>query len=179
MFSTEQGSGEPEPPAVSEMKTKIITDLEKRFSEEKDAFMRRNKASYLDPRFHRLIRLKEEQRRQVKVALLEEMKQVNVAGGTCSEAAAKQPRDDQQPAEKTALTAMGCLFGDTYCTDRPGHQSAASKRDVDVRTRVSDTCSTKSSHVVELWEKPSHRPDDKEITFHRRILSPTFPLLGI
>lgn len=56
--------GKPEPPAVSEMKTKIITDLEKRYSEEKDAFMLLNKASYLDPRFHRLIHLKEEQRRR-------------------------------------------------------------------------------------------------------------------
>ena len=39
----------------------------------------------------------------MQVAILEEMKQ-NVAG---SEAAAGQPHD-QQPAEKTALAAMGC-----------------------------------------------------------------------
>lgn len=109
---------EPEPPALSEMKTKIVTDLEKRYSVEKGAFMLLNKASYLDPRFHRLVHLKEEQRRQVQVAILEEMKQANVAGGTGSEAAAGQPRD-QQLAEKTALSAMGCLFGDTYCTDSP------------------------------------------------------------
>lgn len=101
---------EPEPPALSEMKTKTVTDLEKRYSLEKDAFMLLNKASYLDPRFHRLVHLKEEQRRQVTT--LEEMKQVNVAGGTGSEAAAGQPRD-QQPAEKTVLSAMSCLFGDT------------------------------------------------------------------
>lgn len=114
-----------EPPALSEMKTKIVADLEKRYSVEKGAFMLLNKASYLDPRFHRLVHLKEEQqRRQVQVAILEEMKKqvVNVAlaGGTGSEAAAGQPRD-QQPAEnlKNALSAMGCLFGDTYCTDSP------------------------------------------------------------
>lgn len=77
-----------------------------------------NKASYLDPRFHRLVHLKEEQRRQVQVAILEEMKQVNVAGDTGSMAAAGQPRD-QKPAEKTALSAMSCLFGETYCTDSP------------------------------------------------------------
>ncbi|ROL44116.1 Zinc finger BED domain-containing protein 1 [Anabarilius grahami] len=100
------------------MKTKIVTDLEKRYSVEKGAFMLLNKASYPDPRFHRLVHLKEEQRWQVQVAILEEMKQANVAGGTGSEAAAGQPRD-QQPAEKTALSAMGCLFGDTYCTDSP------------------------------------------------------------
>ncbi|CAM4671911.1 unnamed protein product [Leuciscus chuanchicus] len=100
---------EPEPPALSEMKTKIVTDLEKHYNEEKGASMLLNKASYLDPHFHRLVHLKEEQRRQVQVAILEEMKQVNVAGGTGSEAAAGQPRD-QQPTEKTALSAMGCLF---------------------------------------------------------------------
>ena len=102
-----------EPPALSEMKTKIITDLEKRYSEGNYAFMLLNKASYLDPRFHRLIHLKEEQRQQVQVAILEELKPV--AG---SEAAAEQPRD-QQPTEKTAFTAMGNLFGDTY-TNSPG-----------------------------------------------------------
>ena len=64
-----QTPDEPEPPAWSEMKTKIITDLKKRYSEGNDAFMLLNKASYLDPRFHRLIHLKEEQRRQVQVAL--------------------------------------------------------------------------------------------------------------
>lgn len=79
--------------------------MEKRYSEEKDAFKLLNKASYLDPGFHGLIHLKEQQ-----VALLEEMKPVNVAGS--------EPRD-QQPAEKTASTAVGCLFGDTSCRDNP------------------------------------------------------------
>ena len=100
------------------MKKRIITDLEKRYSEEKGAFMLLNKASYLDPHFHRLVHLKEEQRRQVQVAIMEEMKQVNVAGGTGSEAGAGQPRD-HQPAEKTALTANCYLFRDMYCTDSP------------------------------------------------------------
>nr|XP_055036325.1 uncharacterized protein LOC129423854 isoform X1 [Misgurnus anguillicaudatus] len=62
---------EPEPPALSEMKIKIVTDLEKRYSVEKGAFMLLKKASYLDPRFHRLVHLKEEQRRQVQAAILE------------------------------------------------------------------------------------------------------------
>lgn len=84
------------------MKTKTITDVEKRYSEEKDAFKLLNKASYLDPGFHGLIHLKEQQ-----VALLEEMKPVNVAGS--------EPCD-QQAAEKTAV---GCLFGDTSCRDSP------------------------------------------------------------
>ncbi|KAL7391643.1 hypothetical protein ABVT39_011914 [Epinephelus coioides] len=62
---------EPEPPALTEMKTKIITDLEKQYSSEKDAFMLLNKASYPDPCFHRLVHLKEEQKQEVKVAILE------------------------------------------------------------------------------------------------------------
>lgn len=82
----------------------------------------------------RLVHLKEEQKREVQVTILEETKQVNVAGGTGSETepGAGQPRD-QQTAGKTALTAMGDLFGDPYCTDRPDQDNlAASKRDVDV-----------------------------------------------
>ena len=102
----------------------------------------------------------------MQVAILEEMKQ-NVAG---SEAAAGPPHD-QQPAEKTALTAMGCLFGETYCTDSPDQDiNLLVQREMSMYEQESPiqclqvTCSTKSSHVVEnfgVWEIPSRRPDGK------------------
>lgn len=57
------------------------------------------------------------------MAVLEEMKQVNEAVGTGSETEpdAGQPRD-LQTARKT--TAMGELFRETYCMDRPDQDNA-------------------------------------------------------
>lgn len=82
------------------MKTKIITDLEKRYSEEKGAFMLLNKASYMDPCFHRLIHLKQDQKREVQVATLGERKNVNVA-------AARGTGCDTEPSASAGPTLNG------------------------------------------------------------------------
>ncbi|XP_054458167.1 E3 SUMO-protein ligase ZBED1-like [Anoplopoma fimbria] len=106
---------EEEPPALLEMKAKIATDLKKRYGEERVARRLLNKASYLDPRFHQLRHLEEDQKRQVHLAVLEEMK-ANVGGGR--DEAPERPRE-QQP--KSALTAMESLFGGV-CDTRPNQE---------------------------------------------------------
>ena len=60
-----------DPPAIKEMKTKIATDLKKRYCPDKDdTFMLFNTASYLDPRFLSLVHLEHEQ----KVAVHDKVK---------------------------------------------------------------------------------------------------------
>lgn len=154
---------EPEPHALSGMKTKIITD-------------------------HRLVHLKEEQRWEVQVAILEEMKQVNVAGGTGSEISARQPCD-RQTAGKTPLTAMGDLFGDTYCTDSPESEQNISlllQREMSMYEQESPIPaqqnplmwwktlgSGKYPHVAQMAKKYLPSPDPQ------CALSASFPLPGI
>ena len=106
---------EEEPPALLEMKAKIATDLKKRYGEERVARRLLNKASYLDPRFHQLRHLEEDQKRQVHLAVLEEMK-ANVGGGR--DEAPERPREQQT---KSALTAMESLFGGV-CDTRPNQE---------------------------------------------------------
>ena len=55
------------------MRAKITTDLQKRYGEERQAFLLLNKASYLDPRFHRLVHLNEEKKKEVRTAIEREM----------------------------------------------------------------------------------------------------------
>lgn len=55
-----------DPTAVREMKTRISTDLGRRYSQDRDAFMLLNTASYLDPRFHRLIHLERDQQQEIR-----------------------------------------------------------------------------------------------------------------
>ena len=61
------------PAEINEMKTKISTDLEKQYSPDKDALMLLNTASYLDPRFHRLINLERSQQQAVRKKVKEEL----------------------------------------------------------------------------------------------------------
>ncbi|CAK6984745.1 zinc finger BED domain-containing protein 1-like, partial [Scomber scombrus] len=95
--------------ALNDMKTKISADLEKRYSHIKDAFMLLNTASYLDPRFHRLIHLARDQQQEVRDKVHREMSLIaedeEQGAGTATET---------QHSEKTALSAMGSLFGDVY-----------------------------------------------------------------
>ncbi|CAK6965266.1 hypothetical protein D5F01_LYC10977 [Scomber scombrus] len=100
--------------ALNDMKTKISADLEKRYSHIKDAFMLLITASYLDPRFHRLIHLARYQQQEVRdkvhrekslIAEDEEHVEDEEGAGTATET---------QHSEKTALSAMGSLFGDVY-----------------------------------------------------------------
>ncbi|KAM4584791.1 E3 SUMO-protein ligase ZBED1-like [Odontesthes bonariensis] len=108
-------TSEGEPTALLEMKARIAADLGKRYGEEQGPHILLNKASYLDPRFHQLHHLEEDQKRQVHLAVLEEMKEANVGGG---DEAAERPRE-QQP--KSALSAMESLFGG-MCDTRPQNQ---------------------------------------------------------
>ncbi|KAK7157104.1 hypothetical protein R3I94_007001 [Phoxinus phoxinus] len=90
------------------MKTKIKTDLYNRYSRDKDAFKLLNTASYLDPRFHRLIHLERDLRQEVREKTKAEISQLPVF----AERAAMATGITRQ--EKTALSAMGDLFGDVY-----------------------------------------------------------------
>lgn len=167
----------PEPPALTEMKTKIITDLEKRY-----------KASYLDPCFHCLVHLKEEQKRDVQVTILEEMKQVNVEEGTGSETkpGAGQPRD-QQTAGKTALTAMGDLFRDTYCTDRPDQDNTRQfQKEMSMYEQESPipaqqilSCGGKPRAPGDTLTSPKWQRNIFPSLDPQCILNTSFPLLGI
>ncbi|KAK7176491.1 hypothetical protein R3I93_000658 [Phoxinus phoxinus] len=97
-----------DPAALNEMKTKIKTDLYNRYSRDKDAFKLLNTASYLDPRFHRLIHLERDQRQEVREKIKAEISQLPVF----AERAAMGMGITRH--EKTALSAMGDLFGDVY-----------------------------------------------------------------
>lgn len=89
------------------------------------------------------------------MAILEEMKQVNVAGGTDSEISARQPCD-RQTAGKTPLTAMGDLFGDA--------DSPESEQNISLLLRP---------HVAQMAKKYLPSPDPQ------CALSASFPLPGI
>ena len=54
------------PAGLRQMKTMLSTDLKARYGPNKDAFLLLNTASYLDPRFHRLVRLEQESRQAVR-----------------------------------------------------------------------------------------------------------------
>ncbi|XP_056116949.1 E3 SUMO-protein ligase ZBED1-like [Rhinichthys klamathensis goyatoka] len=95
-----------DPAALKEMKTKIKTDLYNRYSQDKDAFKLLNTASYLDPRFHRLIHLERDQRQEVREKIKGEISQLPVFAERAAMAITRR--------EKTALSAMGDLFGDVY-----------------------------------------------------------------
>ncbi|KAI7801081.1 putative zinc finger BED domain-containing protein 1-like, partial [Triplophysa rosa] len=94
--------------AVKEMKMKIAGDLQSRYLNEKQAFMLLNTASYLDPRFHRLNHLPEEQKTQVWAKILSEL--TTIMEESKSECADVQP----DARKKTALSAMGNLFDGVY-----------------------------------------------------------------
>ncbi|XP_073730758.1 E3 SUMO-protein ligase ZBED1-like [Misgurnus anguillicaudatus] len=96
--------------AVKEMKMKIAADLQGRYPNEKQAFMLLNTASYLDPRFHRLNHLPEEQKKQVRAKILSELTTIMEEAKNERTDAVKQP----DARKKTALSAMGNLFDDVY-----------------------------------------------------------------
>ncbi|KAJ8333934.1 hypothetical protein SKAU_G00412530 [Synaphobranchus kaupii] len=58
-----------DPNSIKEMKSKIVTDLAKRYNEEKRAFLLLNTASYLDPRLIRFIHLTEDQKNKQEMAM--------------------------------------------------------------------------------------------------------------
>uniref|UniRef100_A0A8C9Z4Z2 BED-type domain-containing protein n=1 Tax=Sander lucioperca TaxID=283035 RepID=A0A8C9Z4Z2_SANLU len=110
-----------DPAALNEMKTKIKTDLYNRYSPDKDAFKLLNTSSYLDPRFHRLIHLERDQWQEVWEKIKGEISQLPVF----AERAAMATGITHQ--EKTALSAMGDLFGDVY---RKGGDASGGPLDV-------------------------------------------------
>ncbi|XP_076581873.1 E3 SUMO-protein ligase ZBED1-like [Chaetodon auriga] len=95
-----------DPQALNDMKTKISADLEKRYSHTKDAFMLLNSASYLDPRFHRLIHLTGEQQQEVHDKVHREMRLI---------AEDEEHAENEEGAgDGTPLGAMGSLLGNVY-----------------------------------------------------------------
>ena len=109
-----------DPPAIQEMKTKISVDLKKRYCSDKDdTFMLLNTASYLDPRFHSLVHLEPNQKDAVREKVKRELLQLVELEEPNATAEAAEPvpgpsRPDNPPAKKTALSAMGELFGNLY-----------------------------------------------------------------
>ncbi|MGH0135212.1 UNVERIFIED_CONTAM: hypothetical protein FKN15_061001 [Acipenser sinensis] len=64
-------------PVIKEMKNKIYSDLSLRYDKEErqSTFMLLNKMSFFDPRFHRLIHLSEQEKRQVQEEIQTEVRQ--------------------------------------------------------------------------------------------------------
>ncbi|XP_048124800.1 E3 SUMO-protein ligase ZBED1-like [Alosa alosa] len=104
-----------DPAGVKEMKT-MSTDLKARYGPDKDALLLLNTASYLDPRFHRLVHLEQESRQAVRDKVQRELAEVSEETGE-----EEGPGQDEnattreQRKEKNTLSAMGDLFGDVYC----------------------------------------------------------------
>ncbi|KAI7814510.1 putative zinc finger BED domain-containing protein 1-like [Triplophysa rosa] len=97
--------------AVKEMKMKIAADLQSRYPNEKQAFMLLNTASYLDPRFHRLNHLPEEQKTQVRAKILSEL--------TTIMEESKSERADVHPDAKKRLRCLPWATCSTAYTVRP------------------------------------------------------------
>ncbi|XP_049926278.1 E3 SUMO-protein ligase ZBED1-like [Epinephelus moara] len=99
----------------------MSTDLKARYGPAKDAFFLLNTASYLDPRFHRLVHLEQESRQAVQDKVQRELAELSEETGREEgqeeNATATEP---QQRKEKNALSAMGDLFGDVYCQNSAG-----------------------------------------------------------
>lgn len=102
------------PAALNEMKSKMSTDLKKRYGDDKDAFMLLNTASYLDPRFHRLIHLGRDQRQEVRERVKRELMLIAAEKGEGVEEEAAMVVTERQHQEKSAIGVMGNLFGDVY-----------------------------------------------------------------
>lgn len=92
------------------MKTKISDILAKRYGQDKDAFRLLNSATYLDPRFHRLVHLTRDQQQELR----EKVKKELIAIAEQKEGHGGNEAADCQYQDKTALSAMGDLFGDIY-----------------------------------------------------------------
>lgn len=69
-----------------------------------------NSASYLDPRFHRLVHLTRDQQQELR----EKVKKELIAIAEQKEGHGGNEAADCQYQDKTALSAMGDLFGDIY-----------------------------------------------------------------
>ncbi|XP_041954210.1 E3 SUMO-protein ligase ZBED1-like [Alosa sapidissima] len=103
------------------MKTMMSTDLKARYGPDKDAFLLLNTASYLDPRFHRLVHLEQESRQAVRDKVQRELAKVSEeTGGEEGPGQDENARTREQRKEKNALSAMGDLFGDVYCQNLAG-----------------------------------------------------------
>nr|XP_033488191.1 zinc finger BED domain-containing protein 1-like [Epinephelus lanceolatus] len=110
-----------DPAALKEMKSMISTDLKARYGPDKDAFFLLNTASYLDPRFHRLVHLEQESRQAVRDKVQRELAELSEeTGGEEGQEENATATEPQQCKEKNALSAMGDLFGDVYCQNSAG-----------------------------------------------------------
>lgn len=123
------------------MKIKIAADLQGRYPNEKQAFMLLNTASYLDPRFHRLNHLPEEQKKQVRAKILSELTTITEESKSERADVVKQP----DARKKTALSAMGNLFDGVYS-----------------QTQTSAEESIKTlEHEMDMYEREATLPADE------------------
>ncbi|XP_063068811.1 E3 SUMO-protein ligase ZBED1-like [Engraulis encrasicolus] len=98
-----------DPAAVRDMKTLMSSDLQQRYDTDEDAFLILNTASFLDPRFHRLVHLDPESRDAVHQKVRRELSEVEE--DTEGE---REEREQPQQRQANALSAMGDLFGDVF-----------------------------------------------------------------
>lgn len=134
-------------PSLREMMTKIDTDLRKRYDKRNEAtFMLLNKAAYLDPRFHSLIHLSEEQKEQVHANIKEEMA-LKFEGGT-----EEQSPSSETHRRKTALTAMGDLFGEAYMGERSETRDQEQILHQEMWSYKRETTSPADSNPLQWWK---------------------------
>lgn len=109
-----------DPAGLREMKKMMSTDLKARYGPNKDQFLLLNTASYLDPRFHRLVHLEQESRQAVRDKVQRELADLREETGAEGQDENATTTAPQQRKEKNALSAMGDLFGDVYCQNSAG-----------------------------------------------------------
>ncbi|MGH0166028.1 UNVERIFIED_CONTAM: hypothetical protein FKN15_061466, partial [Acipenser sinensis] len=140
-------------PVIKDMKNKIYSDLSLRYDKEErqSTFMLLNKTSFFDPRFHRLIHLSEQEKRQVQEEIRSEVIQrfvnetdlVNEHGSS----------ENKEASRKTALTAMGDLFGDTYTCGQEETKNCEIQLMQEMACYVKETPLSADSNPLEWWKK--------------------------
>ena len=109
-----------DPAGVKQMKTMVSTDLKARYGPNKGAFLLLNTASYLDPRFDRLVHLEQESRQAVRDKVQRELADLSEETGVEGQEENATATAPQQRKENNALSAMGNHFGDVYCQNLAG-----------------------------------------------------------
>ncbi|MGH0152063.1 UNVERIFIED_CONTAM: hypothetical protein FKN15_034960 [Acipenser sinensis] len=140
-------------PVIKDMKNKIYSDLSLRYDkeEQQSTFMLLNKTSFFDPRFHRLIHLSEQEKHQVQEEIQTEVIQrfvnetdlVNEHGSS----------ENKEASRKTALTAMGDLFGDTYTCGQEETKNCEIQLMQEMACYVKETPLSADSNPLEWWKK--------------------------
>lgn len=108
--------------AVKEMKTLMSSDLKSRYDSAKDAFLILNTASFLDPRFRRLVHLERESREAVRAKVQRELAELgeDTAGEERKDGDAADATMEPPKSKANALSTMGDLLGDVFCQHSAG-----------------------------------------------------------